>query len=115
MGSMMSWPVARRSAIALGAILATSGGTLLAGCSPKGTSPTGDDASDADGTSRNGDVPAQGTPADPMTTRIDSTLSALTLEQKINQLFFLEPESIFPQAPSYRQETRAVGRSRSIQ
>ena len=82
MGSMVSWPVTRRSAIALGAILATSGGTLLAGCSPKGTAPKGNDASDADGASKNGDVPTQGTPADPMTTRIDSTLSALTLEQK---------------------------------
>ena len=99
MGSMMSWPVTRRSAIALSAILATSGGTLLAGCSPKGTAPKGNDANDADGAPRNGDVPAQGTPADPMTTRIDSTLSALTLEQKINQLFFLEPESIFPASP----------------
>ena len=96
---MMSWPVTRRSAIALSATLAMSGSTLLAGCSPKDIAPKGDDTSDADNASRNGDAPALDPPADPMTTQIDSTLSALTLEQKIDQLFFLEPESIFPASP----------------
>lgn len=95
----MSWPVTRRSAIALSATLAMSGSTLLAGCSPKDIAPKGDDTSDADNASRNGDAPALDPPADPMTTQIDSTLSALTLEQKIDQLFFLEPESIFPASP----------------
>ncbi len=91
--------ISRRSAIKLGGLTLAGGGAVLAlsKCQKASDTSTGNEQP----TVVNDQKAPEQKPAekDPRTQKIEALLASLSLEQKVAQLFFVRPESIFPAEP----------------